>query len=52
MNQEAEKEELMRQIDRYEQSLKDCSMKELRDLRYKLKQVKEKLRSLNQGGKK
>jgi hypothetical protein len=52
MQNDVEREELMKRLEQYEKSLKDCSVKELRDLRYKLKQVKEKLRSLNQVGRK
>jgi hypothetical protein len=48
MKQEREQEALLKLAEKYEASLKDCTPKELRELRYKLKQVKEKLRSLNQ----
>ena len=48
MKQEMDQDELLKLKDHYEQLIQNCSVKELRDLRYKLKQVKEKIRSLNQ----
>jgi hypothetical protein len=50
MKQQEGQNELRRLLDEYEKSLKDCSLAEFRELRYKLKQVMEKIRSANHQG--
>ena len=50
MSQHQEYQELVKLKDEYEKSLEDCDIRDFRDLRYKLKQVKEKLRSMSQSG--
>ena len=43
-----DREQLLRRKDACEQMLSDCSIDKFSELRYQLKQVKEKLRLLNQ----
>jgi hypothetical protein len=47
MKNQEDLEQLVKLIDKYEQSLQQCTLEEFRELRYQLKQVKEKLSSLN-----
>ena len=47
MQNQEELQQLMNLIDKYEKSLQDCNLDEFRELRYQLKQVKEKLSSLH-----
>jgi hypothetical protein len=46
MKNQEDLEQLLKLIDKYEQSLQQCTLQEFRELRYQLKQVKEKLSSL------
>ena len=47
MQNQEDVQQLMNLIDKYEKSLQDCNLDEFRELRYQLKQVKEKLSSLH-----
>ena len=47
MKQQEGYDELKKLMDEYEKSLKHCSLTEFRELRFKLKQVMEKIRSIN-----
>jgi prefoldin subunit 5 len=46
MKNQEDLEQLLKLIDKYEESLQQCTLQEFRELRYQLKQVKEKLSSL------